>query len=162
MNPAERKIEVMKADYAEAREKLSNLSPELAGGFPGTESIARPERPRASGKAQGPRLKGFGYLYRRGTIWWIRYSVRRRDFGESSHSEQEGIAQKLLKSRWQELGRGRFIGPSQERVTMEDLLTSLEIDYEVNGRRSRGTLKGRLVHLRAAFGNCRAVDVNEG
>src|SRR6202051_620766 len=71
-------------------------------------------------KPQGPRLKGFGYLYRRGTIWWIRYSVRGRDFRESSHSEQEGIAQKLLKSRWQELGRGRFIGPSQERVTMDD------------------------------------------
>src|SRR5271169_697272 len=112
-------------------------------------------------KPQGPRLKGFGYLYRRGTIWWIRYSVRGRDFRESSHSEHEGVAQKLLKARWQEVGRGRFIGPSQERVTMGDLLSSLETDYEVNRRRSLGTLKGRLVHLRGAFENCRAVDVNE-
>jgi len=111
-------------------------------------------------KAQTPRLKGFGYLYRRGTTWWIRYSVRGRDFRESSHSEKEGIAQKLLKARWQELGSGRFIGPSQERVTMEDLFTSLETDYEINGRRSLGTLKGRLVHLRVAFGNCRAIDVS--
>ena len=101
MNPAEQQIEATKADYADANEELSNLSPELAVGFPGAESIARPERPRASGKAQGPRLKGFGYLYRRGTIWWIRYSVRGRDFRESRHSEQEGVAQKLLKSRWQ-------------------------------------------------------------
>ncbi len=118
MNPAEQQIEAMKADYAEAREKLNNLHPELAGGFPGAESIARQKRPRASGKAQDPRLKGFGYLYRRGTIWWIRYSVRGRDFRESSHSEQEGIAQKLFKARSQALGRGRFIGPSQERATM--------------------------------------------
>jgi integrase len=138
------------------------LSPELAGGFPSAESIARPDLPRVSAKAQGPRLKGFGYLYRRGTIWWIRYSVRGRDFRESSHSEHEVVAQKLLKARWQELGRSRFIGPSQERVTMEDLFTSLETEYEVNKRRSLGTLKGRLVHLRAAFGSCRAVDVNEG
>ena len=101
MKPAEQQIEAMKADYARAREKLSNLSPELAAGLPSAESIARPERSRASGNVQGPRLKGFGYLYRRGTIWWIRYSVRGRDFRESSHSEQEGIAQKLLKSRWQ-------------------------------------------------------------
>lgn len=28
---------------------------------------------KAGGKAQRPRLKGFGYLYQRGTIWWIRY-----------------------------------------------------------------------------------------
>lgn len=98
-------------------------------------------------KAQTPRLKGFGYLYQRGTTWWIRYSVRGRDFRESSHSEQEGVAQKLLKARWQELGRGRFIGPSQERVIMDDLFTSLENDYAVNGRRSLGTLKGRLAHI---------------
>ena len=160
MNPTEKQIEAMKAEYAEAREKLNNLSPELAGGFRGAESVAGPERPRASGKAQGPRLKGFGYLYRRGDIWWIRYSVRGKDFRESSHSEQEGVAQKLLKGRWQELGRGRFIGPSQERVTMEDLFTSLETEYEINARRSLGTLKGRLVHLRMAFGSCRAIDVN--
>jgi integrase len=162
MNPSELQIEATKSDYAKAREKLSKLSLELAGGFPGAEYIARPEDPRAAGNTQGPRLKGFGYLYRRGTIWWIRYSVRGRDFRESSHSEREGIAHKLLKTRWQELGRGQFIGPSQERVTLEDLLTSLETEYEVNKRRSIGTLKGRLVHLRAAFGSCRAVDVNEG
>jgi integrase len=112
-------------------------------------------------KPKGPRLKGFGYLYKRGTIWWIRYSVRGRDFRESSHSEHEGVAQKLLKARWQELGRGRFIGPSQERVTMGDLFTSLETEYEINARRSLGTLKGRLAHLRPALGSCRAIDVNE-
>jgi integrase len=112
-------------------------------------------------KGQRTRLKGFGYLYRRGTIWWVRYSVRGRDFRESSHSEHEAAAQKLLKARWQELGRGRFIGPSQDRVSMEELFVSLETDYEINRRRSLGTLKGRLVHLRSAFGNCRAINVNE-
>jgi integrase len=123
--------------------------------------MMKPESEIEAKKALSPRLKGFGYLYRRGTIWWIRYSVRGRDFRESSHSERERVAQKLLKARWQELGRGRFIGPSQERVTMEDLLASLETEYEINRRRSLGTLKGRLVHLRAAFGSCRALDVNE-
>jgi integrase len=115
----------------------------------------------SSVKVQTPRLKGLGYLYKRGATWWIRYSVRGQDFRESSHSEHEGVAQRLLKARWQELGRGRFIGPSQDRVTLDSLLASLQTAYEVNGRRSLGTLKGRLVHLREAFGNLRAVDVNE-
>ena len=110
---------------------------------------------------QKPRLKGFGYLYRRGTIWWVRYSIRGKDFRESSGSERDRDAMKLLKLRWQELGRGRFIGPAQERVTMEELFKSLEMDYSTNGRRSFGTLKGRLVHLRAAFVGLRAVDVTE-
>jgi integrase len=110
---------------------------------------------------QKPRLKGFGYLYRRGTIWWVRYSVRGKDFRESSGSERDRDAMKLLKLRWQELGRGRFIGPAQERVTMEELFKSLEMDYSTNGWRSFGTLKGRLIHLRAAFAELRAVDVTE-
>ena len=37
----------------------------------------------------------------------------------------------------------------------------LETDYETNQRRSLTTLRGRLFHLRAAFGAMKAVDVNE-
>jgi integrase len=110
---------------------------------------------------QKPRIERFGYGYSRGNIWWVRYSVRGKEFRESTGSERKSDALKLLKLRFQEVGRGRFIGPSQERVMMEHLLASLETEYEVNKRRSLGTLKGRLVHLRAAFENCRAVDVNE-
>jgi hypothetical protein len=108
-----------------------------------------------------PRIERFGYGYKRGNIWWVRYSVRGKEFRESTGSDLKSDALKMLKLRFQEVGRGRFIGPSQERVMMEDLLTSLETEYEVNSRRSLGTLKGRLVHLRASFGSCRAIDVSE-
>lgn len=43
---------------------------------------------------------------------------------------------------------------------MNDLLNSLVLDYQQNGRRSLDTLKGRLEPLRTAFGTRRAVDVN--
>jgi integrase len=108
-----------------------------------------------------PRLKGFGYVYLRGSTWWIRYSVRGRDFRESSGSERENDAFKLLKKRWQEVGRGRFIGPAQDRVMMDDLLATLETEYSINGRRSLKTLQARVKHLKDAFGNCRAIDVDE-
>jgi integrase len=68
---------------------------------------------------------------------------------------------KLLKRRWQEVGRGRFIGPAEDRVTLEDLLKTLEDDYAVNQRRSARNLTYRLRHLRAAFGDMRAIDVTE-
>jgi integrase len=110
---------------------------------------------------QKPRIERFGYGYKRGNIWWVRYSVRGEEFRESTGSEHKSDALKMLKLRFQEVGRGRFIGPSQERLMMEDLFASLETEYEINRRRSFGTLKGRLVHLRAAFGSCRALDVNE-
>ena len=55
--------------------------------------------------------------------------IRGHDFRESSGSQQEKEAQKLLKRRWQEVGHGRFVGPSQERVAIDDLFASLETDY---------------------------------
>jgi integrase len=67
-------------------------------------------------------------------------------------------AERLLKKRWKQIGRGRFIGPGEEKVLVNDLLDALKLDYEHNGRRSTGTLKRRLESLRAALGTCRAVD----
>ena len=55
-------------------------------------------------------------------------------------SESENIL-KLLKKRLQEIGRGRFVGPSEERVLLTDLLDALTVDYELNGRRSLKTSK---------------------
>src|SRR5437660_806392 len=86
-------------------------------------------------------MKGFGRIYRRGAICWIEYWHRGQQFRESSGSGREGVAAKLLKKRLQEIGRGRFVGPSEERVLLTDLLDGLTVDYELNGRRSLKTLK---------------------
>src|SRR5262249_15111201 len=116
---------------------------------------ARAARPRAG-------IKGFGYVYRRGRLWWVRYFHRGRDFRESTHSEREVDALRLLKHRWQQIGRGRFVGPSEDRVTMSQLLDAIQIDYQNNGRRSLKTLlDSRLKPLKAAFGLDRAVDLTE-
>jgi len=110
---------------------------------------------------QGPRLRGFGYLFKRGRLWWIRYSVRGKDFRESSGSEKDTDAMRLLKRRWTEVGRGRLIGPSEDRVRMDDLFQALETDYALNERRSAPGLKWKLRHLRPAFGNLPATAITE-
>jgi integrase len=46
-------------------------------------------------------------------------------------------------------------------VLLSELLDAVEGDYQVNGRRSLDTLKGRLKPVRAAFGLDRALDVSE-
>src|SRR5262249_41456244 len=70
-------------------------------------------------------------------------------------------AQRLLKERWKQIGRGRFVGPSEDRVRCGELFDALLVDYQNNGRRSRGTLGWRLRPLRAAFGLDRAIDLTE-
>jgi hypothetical protein len=110
-----------------------------------------------------PRAKtgrGFGSAYLRGRTWWIRYHHNGTEYRESSGSEREADALRLLKARWKQIGRGKFIGPREERVLVSDLLDALERDYGLNGRRSVDTLKHRLEPLRKAFGTWRAVDVS--
>jgi integrase len=125
---------------------------------PDTES---PDDAQSPGFPPPPRaLRGFGFVYLRGRVWWIRYSHRGRDHRESSGSARETDAWRLLKARWKQIGRGRFVF-GEERVTMADLFAGLELDYQNNRRRSAATLTWRLAPLRAAFGEARAVDVTE-
>lgn len=105
-------------------------------------------------------IRGFGYVYARGRVWWVRYSHRGRDHRESSGSERETDAWRLLKERWKQIGRGRFVF-GEDRATMADLFAALELDYANNRRRSARGLRWRLAPLRAAFGEDRAVDVTE-
>jgi len=114
----------------------------------------------ASEKPRAKRIRGLGYIYLRGRTWWIRFSHAGRDYRESSRSERPLAAERLLKGRWKQIGRGKFIGPREERVLVGDLLDALERDYGLNGRRSVGTLKHRLEPLRGAFGAWRAVDLD--
>jgi hypothetical protein len=41
--------------------------------------------------------RGFGSIYKRGNTWWIRYSYHGHEFRESSQSDDERVALKLLK-----------------------------------------------------------------
>lgn len=160
------------ADDSDAGKNVAEKSQGLSAGFPVAGQIieqiadSEPGSNPASASAEGsasekPALKGFGYLYKRGRLWWIRYSVRSKDFRESSGSERERDAMKLLKKRWQEVGKGRFIGPSEDRVLIDDLFQTLQDDYAINGRRSARMLKYRLRHLRSSFGGMKAIDVTE-
>jgi len=117
---------------------------------------------RAAGDTRSRRsLRGFGRKYRRGRVWWIEYWHRSRQHRESTRSGREVDADRLLKKRLKQIGRGRFVGPSEDRLLIDEILMGLETDYEVNQRRSRDTLAYRLAPLKAAFAGERAIDVTE-
>lgn len=112
--------------------------------------------------------RGLGRTYQRGRIWWIRYSYTVKDEEgksksvdrrESSDSEDENVAIRLLQRRMGELGRGRLIGADAERLTFEDLAALLVEDYENNGRKSKSTALRTTRTLRQYFGMMRALDI---
>ncbi len=103
--------------------------------------------------------RGLGRVYLRGRTYWIQYSFRGQKVRESSESEKEQSAIRLLKKRLGEIGRGHLVGPQVERTTFADLEKLIKDDYALNGRRSAARLNSALPHLREYFGMTRAVDI---
>jgi integrase len=105
-------------------------------------------------------MRGMGRTYRRGTTFWIQYSHHGRNFRESSHSDREAVARKLLKKRLGEIGLGRFVGPDEEKITFEEMVSTILTDYQMNNRRSIRGIKLSIQHLRSWFGMDRALNIS--
>src|SRR5712692_6546208 len=102
---------------------------------------------------------GMGHMYLRGHIWWIRYCRNGQLFRESSHSEKEAEAKKLLKKRLGEIALGRFAGPKAEKVTFAELAEDFRTDYRIKDRDKQEKIQFKLRPLLAAFGNDRVKSV---
>ena len=100
-----------------------------------------------------------GRIYKRGSIYWIAHNHLGQEHRESSQSENESVARKLLKKRIGEVANGQFIGPSAERLSFEHIADALVTDYEINKLRSVRSVKLSLKHLRRTFALGRAVDI---
>ena len=104
-------------------------------------------------------MRGMGRIFKRGSIYWIAYYFRGKEHRECSRSDNENQARKLLKKRIGEVANGNLIGPSEERMSFEDLARMLITDYEINGKRSLESVRLSIRHLREFFGLDRAIDI---
>lgn len=104
-------------------------------------------------------MGGDGAHFRAGEIYWVARSHRGREHRESAKSTRESDACELLKKRLGEIVQGRLIGPTEERVTFEDLAADYLRDYGIKGLRSSSWAKARVAHLRRCFGMDRAPDI---
>jgi integrase len=132
--------------------------------------MAQGAQAKGGEKMKTRRKRGDGSIYLRGRIWWIKYYVNGEAVFESSESDKEGDARKLLKRRLGEIAIGRFIGPDAEKVTIRELAEDYLNDYRVNTRKSldkaqrmvkRYDEEGKEVdsELMAYFGNLKAHSV---
>ena len=92
-------------------------------------------------------------------IWWIRYSHRGHEIKESAKTTNEKAAWKKFDQRQKERQRPTFVGPKEERLTLDDLEAKILADYERHGRRSAETVKERLKKVKQFFPFDRLVDI---
>lgn len=111
------------------------------------------------------RARGDGRIYaRKGSAFlWCAYFLRGKEYRESTGTADREKAAKFLKRRLKEvgadqIGKGTFVGPQQERMKVSKLLDALEDDYKLRHKDSP-QFKSRLKHIRSYFGAWRAMEV---
>ena len=87
------------------------------------------------GPSENKGLRGMGRTLRRGNTWWIAYYFNGKEIRESSKSQREADARRLLKKRMKEIHGSRFVGPQEERLTVDDL-------REIDSAASKITIQG--------------------
>jgi hypothetical protein len=98
----------------------------------------------------------------RGRFWWITYSNNGEKVCESSGSDKEADARKLLKRRMGEIVTGIFIGPDAEKVTVAELADDVVIDYRVNEQDSLDKAIRSANRIKEFFGNAKAHSLKGG
>ena len=104
-------------------------------------------------------MAGLGRVYQHGTTWWVSYYFRGKQQRESSHSNNESDAVKLLKKRLGEIGRGRVM-LNEEKIAFIEMAADFERDYEINKKRSLRSAKLSAHHLNSFFKHYRAPDIS--
>jgi len=100
-----------------------------------------------------------GYIYKRGNIFWVKYYRSGKPFYESSQSDKETAAKKLLKLREGQIQEHRFPGLRVEKILYDELAQDLLNDYKVNGRKAIYTAEDRLNHLNVFFSGMKATNI---
>ena len=101
-----------------------------------------------------------GSIYKRGNIFHIKYYRNGKPYRESTHSEKESDAKRLLKLREGSIAEGKFPGLKVEKTRFEELVQDLITDYKMNGRKSLSRLEISVEHLKKRFEGYRANDIN--
>jgi integrase len=100
-----------------------------------------------------------GAIYKRGNTLWIKYYRNGRPYRESTHSDKEGEAKRLLKRREGEIVEGRFHGLQVERIRFEEIAADFITDYKMNGKKSLAEAKRNAARLEKTFQGCRVADI---
>jgi integrase len=100
-----------------------------------------------------------GSIYQRGNVYWIKYYRAGKPYRESSHSEKEGDAKRLLQKREGQVIENRFPGLRVEKIRYEELAQDFLNDYKVNGKKSLERAEMSLKHLGTYFKGMRAINI---
>lgn len=108
-------------------------------------------------------ITGFGCIYRRGSIWWMKYKTR--DGSHAYRSTRQRDQSAAFAELMRQAGRrasGEMDTANPERVTFNTLFDLLEGDYIRRRLETLADMKGRVAkHLRPWFGSLKVLDLRK-
>jgi integrase len=77
-----------------------------------------------------------GTIYKRGNTYWLKYYRNGKPYYESTKSNKETDAKKLLKKREGEISEGKLPGVYFDKVRFDELAGDFLTDYRINQKKS--------------------------
>ena len=101
-----------------------------------------------------------GTIYKRGDTLWIQYFRNGKRYRESTGSERETDAKRLLRLREGDIERGIPVTPRVGRLTFDEAAADLRNDYRANARKTLDDTEARIrLHLAPVFGGRRMASI---
>ncbi|MBZ5499699.1 MAG: site-specific integrase [Acidobacteriia bacterium] len=108
---------------------------------------------------------GFVYREKKSPHYWCSYNLHGKRIRESTGEIEEKKAQKYLRNRLKqvfadEIGARKFVGPSSEKVTVNELLDDLEANYRIR-HKYRPQVASHFKVIRESLGTLRAKSLTD-
>jgi integrase len=103
--------------------------------------------------------RGSGHLYKRGNVWWMKFSVNGRPMYESTGKAKETEARRVLNERLGRVATGQPILRRVDRIQWEEIAKDLRQHYQTTGTRNRTEAEYRLSHLDTFFAHWRIATI---
>lgn len=100
-----------------------------------------------------------GSIYKRGGVYWLKYYRNGKPYRESSKTNKENEAKRLLKKREGEISEGKIPGVYFDRIRFNDLADDFLSDYRVNGKKSLVRAERSVNHLKVAFDGAKVTNI---
>src|SRR3990167_8382587 len=100
-----------------------------------------------------------GSIYKRRDVFWVKYYRAGKPYRESTHSNKESDAKRMLKLREGQVADNRFFGLRAEKIRFEELAEDFIKDYKVNNKKSIERAEISVKHLQTFFEGVRAIDI---
>lgn len=108
-----------------------------------------------------PRGTGSVFQFKGCAIWYVKFYKNGKPVRESSHSDKQKVAEKLLAKRLAEVSTDCYVEPADRKVTVRELYDALLADYRNNGMASlEGAEQRWQKRLQPHFGEGLALSVS--